>query len=413
MLRSLTAERLLAFCAAAVGVMGIVSAATPEMADRTRLLRGVLPPGWPEGARVLTMACAIGLVFLARSLAQRRHRAWQLAVLVVVASAAAHLAKGLDFEEATISLAPARRLIHWRSRSTCRATRQASGSVLGLGAALARRSSPSCSPSSFAGTTCPTAPPTRSRPSASSLGFAALYFWLRPFGQRVAQSVGERRVVRALVETYGTDSLVVLRAPPRQELLLLADAAARSSPTASSPARRSMSGDPVGEERGARRPPRGAAAARARARLAARGRRRPEQHLPRYRALGLQADPDRRRGGAAAGGVLARGPRDPQGAPVGHAPAEGRLPRSASSPPTTSSPSSRRSSRACRTSGAATSPSAASRWRSTTSTCPARCSRSRPTPDGRVGGFLHLAPSPAGGGFRCRRCAAGRIRRTG
>src|SRR5258708_2784781 len=114
MLRSLTAERLLALCAAAVGVMGIVSAATPGMADRAKLSGGVLPPGWPEGARILTMACAIGLIFLARSLARRRHRAWQLAILVILASAAAHLAKGLDFEEAGISLLFLLALVHWR-----------------------------------------------------------------------------------------------------------------------------------------------------------------------------------------------------------------------------------------------------------------------------------------------------------
>jgi len=40
-----------------------------------------------------------------------------------------------------------------------------------------------------------------------ALAFLALYIWLRPFGQAVAQTVGERRVARALVEAYGTDSL--------------------------------------------------------------------------------------------------------------------------------------------------------------------------------------------------------------
>src|SRR5947207_2310541 len=40
-----------------------------------------------------------------------------------------------------------------------------------------------------------------------ALGFLALYFWLRPFGQVVAQTVGERRAARALVEAYGRDSL--------------------------------------------------------------------------------------------------------------------------------------------------------------------------------------------------------------
>jgi lysyl-tRNA synthetase class 2 len=136
-LRSLTAERLLAVCALAVGVMGIVSAATPEMANRYRLMHGVLPPGWPDGARVLTMACAIGLIFLARSLARRRHRAWQLAILVVLASAAAHLVKGLDFEEATISLLFLFALIHWRDRFDVPGDPASVRLGLGLGAAVA------------------------------------------------------------------------------------------------------------------------------------------------------------------------------------------------------------------------------------------------------------------------------------
>src|SRR5205085_2256607 len=43
----------------------------------------------------------------------------------------------------------------------------------------------------------------RDRPDLS----LALYFWLRPFGHAVAQTVGERRVARQLVDAYGSDSL--------------------------------------------------------------------------------------------------------------------------------------------------------------------------------------------------------------
>ena len=42
-----------------------------------------------------------------------------------------------------------------------------------------------------------------------ALALFALYFWLRPFGHAVAQTVGERRVARDLVETYGSDSLAL------------------------------------------------------------------------------------------------------------------------------------------------------------------------------------------------------------
>src|SRR4029079_6765994 len=38
-------------------------------------------------------------------------------------------------------------------------------------------------------------------------GFLALYFCLRPFGHAVAQTVGERRMSRALVDGDGSDSL--------------------------------------------------------------------------------------------------------------------------------------------------------------------------------------------------------------
>ena len=136
-LRGLSAERLLAWAAALVGAIGIASALTPEMAGRLDVVQGVLPPGWPEAARVLTVAFGIGLIWLSRSLARRRRRAWQLAVAVVVASAVAHLAKGLDFEEATISLLLLVALIRWRSRFDVPGDPASVRPLLGLGAALA------------------------------------------------------------------------------------------------------------------------------------------------------------------------------------------------------------------------------------------------------------------------------------
>ncbi len=83
--------------------------------------------------------------------------------------------------------------------------------------------------------------------SAGFLAFAALYFWLRPIGERVLQSVDERREVRGLVERYGDDSLAFF-------------ALRRDKSWFFSPSRRSflayrvvggvalMSGDPVGDE---------------------------------------------------------------------------------------------------------------------------------------------------------------------
>lgn len=95
---------LLAWLAAAAGLLSIVSALTPEMADRVRLVQGVLPPGVPAAARTLVLALGVGTIWLARGLARRKHRAWVLAVALVSASAVAHLAQGLDVEEATVHL---------------------------------------------------------------------------------------------------------------------------------------------------------------------------------------------------------------------------------------------------------------------------------------------------------------------
>src|SRR6266545_5509545 len=44
-------ERVLGWAAAIVGAIGIVSALTPEFANRSDFVRGVLPPGVPGAAR--------------------------------------------------------------------------------------------------------------------------------------------------------------------------------------------------------------------------------------------------------------------------------------------------------------------------------------------------------------------------
>jgi lysyl-tRNA synthetase, class II len=93
---------LLAWFATIAGLISIVSALTPEAADRVRLIAGILPPGVPEAARTIALSLGLGMVWLSRGLARRKRRAWSLAIAVVAASALAHLAKGLDVEEASV-----------------------------------------------------------------------------------------------------------------------------------------------------------------------------------------------------------------------------------------------------------------------------------------------------------------------
>ena len=68
--RRLGSPTLLAWATVFIGVISVVSAATPEMANRSDIVRGILPQGVPGVARTLTLAFGLGLLWLARGLAQ-------------------------------------------------------------------------------------------------------------------------------------------------------------------------------------------------------------------------------------------------------------------------------------------------------------------------------------------------------
>jgi len=288
-LRPLSAERLLAWAAAFVGVVGLVSALTPEMANRVQMIGGILPPGWPEAARVLTVAFGLGLIWLSRSLAKRRRRAWQLAVAVVVASAVAHLAKGLDFEEAAISLLLLVALVRWRRRFDVPGDPASVRLLVGLGVALA-------GVAAVAGGAELRGVELSHRSGDALLGLGivlgsfALYFWLRPFGHAVVQTVGERRLARTIVDAYGSDSLAFfalrrdksyLFSPSRRAFLAYRVVAGTAL----------VSGDPVGDEAEIEE-----LLAELRRLARANGWRfavvgASEDHLDRYRAFGLRPVP--------------------------------------------------------------------------------------------------------------------------
>ncbi|TMM10155.1 MAG: DUF2156 domain-containing protein [Actinobacteria bacterium] len=197
---------LLALGAAFAGLVSIVSALTPEFADRIDLIRGVLPPGVPEAARVVALALGIALVWLSRSLARRKHRAWQLAVAAVVVSAVAHLAKGLDFEEATISLALLVALVRYRRRFDVPGDPATVRPLLVIGLAAAAAAAIGVGVELHGGTVTDRVGDLFDGIGIVA-GFYALFLWLRPLSHVVAQTVGDRRVVRELVDTYGRDSL--------------------------------------------------------------------------------------------------------------------------------------------------------------------------------------------------------------
>ena len=204
-LRPLRGEQLLAVAAAVVGAVGIVSALTPEFANRSDFVRGVLPPGVPGAARLLALAFGLALVWLSRLLARRRRRAWQLAVALVTGISLAHLAKGLDVEEATLGFVLLVALLRFRARFDVpgdpRSVRPLLATALAL-IALAvlafvlelRGLDGDRWNEMIAAVTL-------------VLGARALYLWFRPLSERVRQSADERHVVHRLVRLHGQDSL--------------------------------------------------------------------------------------------------------------------------------------------------------------------------------------------------------------
>jgi lysyl-tRNA synthetase, class II len=198
------ASFFLALGAAAAGVLGLISGLTPEFADRYDIVRGVLPPGLPEAARILTLAFGLALIWLSRGLARRKRRAWQLAVVIVAGSAAAHLAKGLDVEEASITILLLAAL--WRYRGEYTAPGEPAVLrplarvlvALGLVGALA--------------TVRVTAHLSDDLDTALLvlgvvLTFRALYLWLRPMEGEETHSDEERRQARRVLRAQGRDSL--------------------------------------------------------------------------------------------------------------------------------------------------------------------------------------------------------------
>jgi lysyl-tRNA synthetase class 2 len=197
---------VLAWSTALVGLVAVVSAATPEMADRSRVVRELVSQGVPGIARTLTLAFGFGLLWLARGLARRKRRAWQLAVALVIATAVGHLVKGLDFEEAVGSLLLVGALLWARREFVAPGDPESVRPLLQVVLALA--------------VVVPIVTLHAAGTSAYSdrvddallivigaLALRALGIWLRPLAERVRHLPADRRRAEELVREQGRDSL--------------------------------------------------------------------------------------------------------------------------------------------------------------------------------------------------------------
>ncbi len=112
---------LAALGAVVAGAVLLFSGATPAVAERLHLLRRWMPLAVLEISHLAGSVIGITLLVIARGLSRRLDGAWVLAVALLAAGAVASLAKGLDWEEATILtvlllvLLPFRRQFYRRS----------------------------------------------------------------------------------------------------------------------------------------------------------------------------------------------------------------------------------------------------------------------------------------------------------
>jgi len=86
-----------------LGITNIVSAITPAIPARLRLVEDVLPEGLIDASNGLVLVSGLVLTLLAVFLLQGSKRAWYVAVTLTALSIVGHLLKGADFEESTLS----------------------------------------------------------------------------------------------------------------------------------------------------------------------------------------------------------------------------------------------------------------------------------------------------------------------
>ena len=156
-------------------------------------------------ARV-ALALGLGMIFLSRGLARRKRRAWGLAVALVIASAIAHLAKGLDFEEATVHVVLLVALVRAR-RQFVAPGRPCDGAAARAGHRRARRCVGGARRSGCT-TTTPIRTASRSRSHCSSARSASGRCgcgYARTRCRRPAAGTASARPT--LVHEHGTDSL--------------------------------------------------------------------------------------------------------------------------------------------------------------------------------------------------------------
>ena len=97
--------RLVAILTGLMGVVNVISGATPALRDRMLLLERILPLEVRQGSHLASVLAGFALLLLAGNLWRRKRIAWIITVVVLSISAISHLLKGLDYEESILAAA--------------------------------------------------------------------------------------------------------------------------------------------------------------------------------------------------------------------------------------------------------------------------------------------------------------------
>ncbi len=84
------------------GIILLISGATPDLRYRVKLLSDIVPELLVEMSHLAASLVGIALLIVARGLSKRLERAWVAAMVLLLFGAVFSLAKGLDWEEASI-----------------------------------------------------------------------------------------------------------------------------------------------------------------------------------------------------------------------------------------------------------------------------------------------------------------------
>jgi lysyl-tRNA synthetase class 2 len=87
-----------------LGVLTVTSGLMPGQRGRVHTLTQIIPTPASATATAIAVTLGVLLLYLSGGLRRRKRRAWRAAVVVTLVIAASHVLKGLDIEEAAVSL---------------------------------------------------------------------------------------------------------------------------------------------------------------------------------------------------------------------------------------------------------------------------------------------------------------------